>query len=205
MADDKNPPKSRVNEGIGFKVSLLPSETNAPSPAARLRLFYFVLALGVGIVIIANLALWFVVYSRQAQISAKAAELGSLDSKIAALNASYSEARKEQDKITAIGGLLGTHVYASNVFSLLERQTLPQVSWDTLNFTSSGAMTLSGVASDYDSISAQVYALKNDPSVASISFSGINGDFDEKNILKGVKFNMNIMLRPQALNNAAKQ
>jgi hypothetical protein len=200
MAEDKNNLIGNATEKVGFKVSLMPKETKAPSPKQRLTLFYLILFIGCGLVAIITGILWLSVFLRQTKIDAGNSNLAAINKKISDLSSSYETAKKEQDTLTILSGILNNHVYSSKVFDWLEADTLPQVSWNSLNFTSGGNFSLAGTASSYEMLVAQVETIKNDPNVTAVSFSGVNGDFDENNVMKGVNFNLDVSLNPTYLN-----
>jgi hypothetical protein len=200
MTDEKNNLIGSATEKVGFKVSLMPKETKAPSPKERLALFYLILLIGCGFIIIVLGGLWATILFRQSKITAGNNDLTAINKKISDLGSSFDTARKEQETLSVLSDVLSAHVYSSRIFDWLEADTLPQVSWNGLNFTSGGNFSLTGTASSYEMLVAQVETIKSDPNVTSVSFSGVNGDFDENNVLKGVNFNLNVNLNPAYFN-----
>lgn len=200
MAEDKNNLTVGATEKVGFKVSLMPKETKTPSVKERLFLFYLIIFVGCGLAAIVSGGLWLAILFNQPKINEKKASLEAINKKISDLGASFEAAKKEQDTLNVLSSVLNHHIYSSNVFNWLEADTLPQVSWSSLNFTSGGNFSLAGTASSYEMLVAQVDAIKSDPMITAVSFSGVNADFDENNVMKGVNFNLNVSLNPTYLN-----
>jgi hypothetical protein len=200
----KNNPAPRGAENVGLRVSLMPEEIKAVDPAARFRMFVLIVSVGFAVLFIGTGALWGVVYFKRAEAQAAAQNLAKAQNDLTGIGVAYDAAKKEQDKINVAGELFKAHLYPSRVFDLLQQDVLPKVSLITLNFTSSGALAITGTAADYETLVAQVETIKNDPAVRSVSFSGVNGNFDEKKVLEGVNFNLNVVLDPSFLVNAQK-
>ncbi len=199
MANEKENLIGNAMDKVGFKVSLMPKETKAPSPKARLRLFYIIFFAGLALVVVVSAILWAIVFLRQSKITAANNNLAAINQKISDLNSSFETAKKEQATLTTLAGIIENHIYSSNIFDWLQTDTLPQVSWGNLNFTSGGSFSLTGTASTYEMFVAQVETIKNDPLVTAVSFSGVNGDFDENKVMKGVNFNLSVSLKPDYL------
>jgi Tfp pilus assembly protein PilN len=200
MPEEKNNLIGNVTEKVGFKVSLMPKESKAPSPKQRLFLFYLIFFIGCGFIAIVSGSLWLTIFLKQEKINAGNSSLAAINKKITDLGSSFDAAKKEQQTLNILSDVLNNHIYSSKVFDWLEADTLPQVSWNNLSFTSGGNFSLAGTASSYEMLVAQVETIKDDPMITAVSFSGVNADFDENNVMKGVNFNLNVALNPAYLN-----
>ena len=71
--------------------------------------------------------------------------------------------------------LLSEHAAPSNVFGLLERDTLSQVRFLNFNFDStSRKLDMSGEATSYSSIAKQIGIFERDPNIERVEFGGLS-------------------------------
>jgi len=193
---DKKVPIGKADEKVGFKVSLMPTENGGPSPTYRLKILYLIVTLSIGAVLLISAGLWITVLFKKAEVAVAEKELASVQAKTSELAPAYEAARKQQEKIDTLAGIYETHVFSSRVFGFLEKDTLPQVSWANLSFTSSGSISLSGTAADYEYFVKQIEAFKDDPTVKSLAFSGLSSEFDEQGKQRSANFNLTLDLDP---------
>jgi hypothetical protein len=78
-----------------------------------------------------------------------------------------------KDKSAAFSWLLGNHVYWSNFFSWLERNTLSTVKYDSFSGGLDGSYVLTATAPSYADVSWQVKAFRNDPSTKKASVTSV--------------------------------
>lgn len=135
------------------------------------------------------------------------ANINSISSEINKVKAKADEALVYKDKSIALSKLLGEHIYWSNFFSWLEKNTLSTVKFASFSGDASGAYTLSAEALSFAEVSWQVKAFLNDPFVKNVSVSSVsalNQKDKEKNISvdkstgneKGVNFSLSFELDP---------
>lgn len=71
--------------------------------------------------------------------------------------------------------LLSEHTASSNVFGLLEKDTLPQVRFLNFNFdVSARKLDMSGEAASYSVIARQIGVFERDPNIERVEFGGLS-------------------------------
>lgn len=71
--------------------------------------------------------------------------------------------------------LLSGHTSTANVFSILEKNTLPQVRFVNFSFdTSSRKLDMSGEAASYSTIAKQIGVFERDPNIERVEFGGLS-------------------------------
>ncbi len=102
-------------------------------------------------------------------------QIKTLDSKVANLTQTVGEEQQKNlvslySQLTNIQNLLNSHVAASKVFDLLEKNTQPQVYYLSLNFSLAGRdMQLDGSAPNYGVLAQQLEVFKQIPEIEKIS------------------------------------
>ncbi|MDP2668723.1 MAG: hypothetical protein Q8P07_02715 [bacterium] len=77
--------------------------------------------------------------------------------------------------ITNAKTLLSKHLFITPVFNFLEKNTLPDVSFSSFNYSADKkTLTLNGEAPSYTEISAQIKTFQKQPEVAGAYFSNTN-------------------------------
>lgn len=105
----------------------------------------------------------------------------ALDSEIAKVNREISnikgkadEALAFKDKSVELTKLLDNHIYFSNFFNWLEKNTLSTVKFDGFSGDTSGKYTLSARALSYAEVSWQVKAFLESPLVKNVEVLSVN-------------------------------
>jgi hypothetical protein len=71
--------------------------------------------------------------------------------------------------------LLSEHLISSNVFALVERDTLPQVRFLSFNFdATSRKLDMSGEATSYSLLARQIGVFEQDPNIERVEFGGLS-------------------------------
>lgn len=102
-----------------------------------------------------------------------------------------------RDKLADYAAILDNHILASNAFSFLEKSTHPQIVFSWFSLDRGGAMlSLSGTASNFESLGQQILLLEGNESAASVVLKKVS-------LVKGggVEFQLDIMLDPKIFNN----
>lgn len=84
-----------------------------------------------------------------------------------------------QEKTVEVARLLDNHVYWTNFFAWLERNTLSTVSYGGFSGTTKGAYSLSGKAGSFAEVSWQVKQLIDDPMTVSASVNSVSSGQDK--------------------------
>ncbi len=117
------------------------------------------------------------------------------------------EAMNYRDKSVELGKLLGNHIYWSNFFSWIEKNTLSTVKFTSFSGDTKGVYTLEAQAFSFSEVSWQVKAFLNDPFVKKVSVTDVsssNKDSKDKNTAlnkadqssKSVNFTLSFELEP---------
>jgi len=131
----------------------------------------------------------------------------SLNVSIAKVNAEISKVKSKADEALAykdksieVGRLLDNHIYWSNFFNWLEKNTLNTIKFDSFTGDIKGKYSLSAKALSYSEVSWQTKAFLNDPFVKKVDVSSVNftSSKDKTSLAsnKGVSFTLNLELNP---------
>lgn len=96
------------------------------------------------------------------------AELNTLDSTILSYRTLQTDINTTSDTLTAIQDLLNEHIYWTQWFSFLERQTLSTVYYTNFSGSSSGVMNLEATAPDFSTIAQQLAVFQALPEVQAV-------------------------------------
>lgn len=102
-----------------------------------------------------------------AQVQVWSDKVAKLDAEASVLKKTASAAVSYKDKSAIFNDLLNNHIYWSNFFAWLEKNTLSSVRYDGFSGGLGGTYSLSATADTYADISWQVKAFLNDPLVES--------------------------------------
>lgn len=130
----------------------------------------------------------------------------ALDSEIAKVNREISnikgkadEALAFKDKSAELTKLLDNHVYFSNFFNWLEKNTLSTVKFDGFSGDTSGKYTLSARALSYAEVSWQVKAFRESPLIKNVEVLSVNSIIAKNQGASqevGVSFSLSFELDP---------
>ena len=130
----------------------------------------------------------------------------SLDTNISQVNSDISkikskadEALAYKDKSAEVSKLLNDHIYWTNFFNWLERNTLSTVKFANFAGKTDGSYSLNASALSYSEVSWQIKAFLNDPIVKKADVSNVDSIMSKdktKTGLQGVSFNLNLEINP---------
>jgi len=104
------------------------------------------------------------------QIDQQKAVLADLDTRFEPTL--IKELERVSNSINNARALINNHVYISPIFDFLEKNTLPDVSFSTFNYSADKkTLTLAGEAPSYTEVAAQVKIIQNQPEVMYAIFS----------------------------------
>ena len=130
----------------------------------------------------------------EARLAPLIAEVDRLNAATAKLNNEVAAALSYKDKAAAFSVLLDEHVYWSQFFSWLEKNTLNTVKYEEFSGNLSGLYTLKAVAPSLSEVSWQASAFLKDPAVEQVAIreAGLEGG-EELNAAD--QFSFDIMLK----------
>lgn len=104
-----------------------------------------------------------------------------------------------KDKSLELTRLLNEHVYWSNFFNWLEKNTLSTVKFDSFGGNTEGKYSLNAKALSYAEVSWQVKAFLNDPFIKNVEVLSVNSAISKdkgKSAETGVNFSLTFELDP---------
>lgn len=173
-------------------VNLLP-EGSSLIPLAKLMNYFYLAALG-GVVIVGLIYLGFIFYNNNYnnQLTVVDNQITALKTSIIKLQVKETEARQWNERVAAVNQLLEKHVYWSKFFPYLEKYTLADIYFVSIEASQDGTVTLSAVASNYTGIARQYATFLNHREVfPTATVSGFKGDE------AGVGFEVALTLAPE--------
>ncbi len=190
-------PVSRPADAVGLRVSLIPAEEmerNDPRKGFR----SFLIVVGV-FVLILGAVVGFLGYTvatgikNVAQINAQADDVKKQSDEIAP---SVIEAKNAQIRLKALSTLLAEHKTGLKIFTFLENNTLPNVSYSSISAGTDGTVNLTVTAGSFEAYAAQIGELSARPEVKGLTTSSISPSYDANNILLKVDFSMTLKMDP---------
>ena len=126
-----------------------------------------------------------------------------LNDKVAALNQQITQIKSQTDaavtyqaKTAAVGKLLANHIYWTNFFKWIEKDTLSSIKYGNFQGDLSGTYNLAATANNYAEVSWQTKAFLNDPLVKKVQVLSANAatSKDKNNPITGVGFNIALQI-----------
>lgn len=127
-------------------------------------------------------------------------DLAAVESEISEKQAKWSAYRDLEPRLTALGGLLNSHVAPTKLFDQLERYTLPEASYSGFTLSPDGHLLLAASARSYEAAARQIVSLRKSGIASSVEALGYQASYDpETGELSHVNFQINLTLNPEAL------
>lgn len=130
-----------------------------------------------------------------AQVQVLSDKVAKLDAEAAKLRKSASAALSYKDKSAVFTDLLNNHIYWSNFFNWLEKNTLSSVHYAAFSGTLDGNYALSATADTYADVSWQVKAFLNDPLVQHVEVANAASSRNKTSVGQ-VSFNLILKVNP---------
>lgn len=143
-------------------VNLLPvDDTHAPEKTLKNVTHRLILVLLLTLFVVSLLygALRWFAWSRQQRALALVIEQERIDQALARLEQKADDIRLLEQRISSVRLLLNRHVLWTQFFTQLERYTLPDVYYMTLNVGLGQTISLHGVARDFETLARQLLVL----------------------------------------------
>ncbi|MDD2354264.1 MAG: hypothetical protein PHX76_02700 [Patescibacteria group bacterium] len=136
-------------------------------------------ALGVTIFVIAEIyyGLDWWQKDEEARLASTQAQIKTISGEIATMRESAKDALNYQEKTKEIGALLENHIYWTNFFTWLEKNTLSTVSFGAFGGDLEGEYSLSGTANTFAEVSWQAKKMLEAPFVKEVDI--LNASFGE--------------------------
>lgn len=174
-------------------VNLITSEAQKEATQAVIRKnlvqlgVSFLIALSISLIAYGGLLLYG---SREAaRVLVVKQNLNQVEADITKLERDNKKLLGFQNKLTAVKSLLDDQRTFLNFFDALEKNTLPEVSYDTLSISEDGSVALSAGTTNYTTMARQLLAFEQAKDfVKSVQFSGITASLDQLGAIIGLKF-----------------
>lgn len=122
--------------------------------------------------------------------------LGEINKEIEALEGKSKELITFQSKLVAVKSLFDGHTYMADVFSKLEKTTLPEVSYTDVSVTPNMTMNISGIANSYTTLGRQLLAFKRAGDfVSKADISSAAAVLGSDGQISGVNFTMSLTIQ----------
>jgi hypothetical protein len=108
-----------------------------------------------------------------------------------------------QKKLELIKQLLDRHIYWSNFFAFLERDTLADVYFDTFSGDTNGIYPLTGTTKDFKTLADQLTTLQADKMVNRATSRGGSAAIDKEGNTDQVTFNLELSVKKELFNKTA--
>ena len=98
-------------------------------------------------------------------------------------------------RLNGVRTLIGEHIFASNVFSVIEKNTHPQVRFLNFTFSADGLkLDMSGEAASYGTLSRQIALFEREPQIERTEFGGLSATSEGL-----VGFKLTLLFKPSLL------
>lgn len=130
-----------------------------------------------------------------AQIQILSDNVMKIDAEAGKLRRASIDALSYKDKSAAFTYLLDNHIYWSNLFAWMEKNTLSSVHFSSFSGKLDGIYSFSGTADSYADVSWQVKVFSSDPLTRSVDVISVTSAKD-KTGAGTVSFNINLKVDP---------
>ncbi len=126
-----------------------------------------------------------------------------LNQKIASAQKEVEKIKKFENKMKKVDSMISSHIYWTNFFDFLQRNTLSQIYFNNFGGSTNGSYTFSANAKDYAAIDAQVKQLLDNKYVTSASVLSASSNPGENG--GNIKFTLELSVDPGIFINYKKQ
>ena len=181
-----------------FDINLIPEELvyqSQQNPVARIAALLMIVMISVLFVA----AIYYYLSYQQQKINIKLSETNFENSRLIEELAEYKKIDDSNNigvkKIASIGNLLGSHIYWTKFFNMLEKYTLDGVYFSSFSADTSGAISLPATAKDYATALKQITALKQAKDFAKeVKVDSMQMFSEEKSGATSVGFEIKVIL-----------
>lgn len=191
--------KKTIGQKLG--ITLIPEEatvskekTKRSRQVALLVIFAFILMLIGGGVYWA--LKW---YEGQADLDLQKieADLSVINGKNREMDSEKVQAQSFQKKLKTVDKLLENHIYWTNFFSFLEKNTVADVYFVNLIGGSDGQVVMSGVARSYKALSRQIVSFRENELISLVSILSASASLDTEGNIAEINFDAKLKLTPE--------
>lgn len=130
-------------------------------------------------------------------------ERAAVEADIAAIEKNKSALLAYQTKLTAFNDLFKDHMYWTQFFEELEKNTLPNVNYDSISLSTNYSTSLSAHTTDYASVGKQLIAFQNAKSfITEVEITSANAALSPTGAVSGVNFSIRLSIDPKVITKA---
>lgn len=124
-------------------------------------------------------------------------DLAAVDQKIKDVEGQKNQAETAQKQLKVATKLLEEHIYWTNLFAFLEKNTVTDVYFLNIVGGSDGGVNLSGVAKSYKAVARQIVAFREAEGTDSLSIASASASLDPTGKVAEVNFDAKLTLKPE--------
>lgn len=124
----------------------------------------------------------------------------AVEANIATIEKNKSELLAYQTKLESFNNLFKNHIYWTQFFEELEKNTLPNVTYDAISLSTSYTTSLSAHTTDYASVAKQFIAFQNAKSfITAVEITSANAALSPAGVITGVNFSIKLSIDPKVV------
>ncbi len=189
--------EQKKSAGVNLMTSEVLREATRASILRNVFLLVGSFAIAIVIALLAYGALLAWGSQEQKKVAVVRQELDAVNREIAQMEKEHSNLTLFQNKLSALKTILDDHQTLLPFFDGLEKNTLPEVFYSTLVFSSDGTASLSATTTSYTNVGRQLLAFQESKGfITSVQFSGIASSLNQDGKIIGVNFTVLLRLDP---------
>jgi hypothetical protein len=183
-----------------FGITLIPEEAVSPEEARRPRQKAILVAIIVILVLVLGgsfgLLKW---YQGKFVLELENIEkdIASIEKQITSLDEAKNRAEILQKQFVVADKLLAKHVYWTEVFSFMEKNTVPDVYFKNFVGGVDGSVSLSGIGKSYRAVAEQIVSLREAENAEKISITSASASVAPTGETTEVNFDAKLKLKPE--------
>ena len=128
------------------------------------------------------------------------AQRSKIEANIAKIESNKTALLAYQTKLTAFDALFKNHLYWTQFFTELEKNTLPNVQFDAISISTGYETSLSAHTTDYASVGRQLLAFQRATSfIKKVEITSANGALTPAGAISGVNFSVKLTIDPAVI------
>jgi hypothetical protein len=128
------------------------------------------------------------------------AQRAAVETEIAGIEKNKGALLAYQTKLESFNNLFKNHIYWTQFFEELEKNTLPNVEYDAISISTSYTTSLSAHTTDYASVAKQLIAFQNATSfITAVEITSANAALSPAGTITGVNFSVKLSIDPAVI------
>lgn len=194
------PAPSRDDSGVGINLIDFGTQTKVSATERSLKHVLETFFIALAIVLVAYGGLYGYRFVIEGELSGGQQEIDTTNAAIAKLEMRRGEITQFESTLGQLKKLLGDRTYWSGFFGLLEKNTIPEVTYVSMVSDASGNISLTGVAKDYTSIGRELRLMEDAKDFAKKpAISGASSVLSPSGEVIGVNFSLTFQLNQDIL------